>query len=435
MKIKIVISTLLIILYSCSFFSKSKRSVSSINPSEFDLLTESIQVIDLVATRELNGDSCDRLLDSLISDYQLVSPMNIELKILQNDGQKILANSFKARLALHSILSILPTNCRKKLTQLSSLIRRSEEYVGVHYFKDNQMSADLIKFEDQPIPLFDKNSFSKIHLGKDLSSLDSFKFENGDIVIFKGTGFFSSNMSIPFQPSLEFSHISIVHVDEKNQEIKAVVSSPNVGMVEVKIEDALRFGSIGMLIIRAKDQDLAAKASNIIFDNVQSKTRNKSKIQKMHSTLDELISDAYYNASNGEFIFPEIHTSSNYDQRQAIEQNRYPKDKLMMASKLEFDSRFNILIDSVDYRFIRDSWRKDAVMAEIFQWLSKANASKFALSSLKKIGDSLLSYLEKSDMQYFQKNEKWMSYEMLSEMLAKYDNEKFLELKKAILER
>ena len=44
---------------------------------------------------------------------------------------------------------------------------------------------------------------------------------------------------------------------------------------------------------------------------------------------------------------------------------------LMLPSDMEIDSRFDIVLDWTDYKIIRDSVRKDAVMGEMFHWMNE----------------------------------------------------------------
>ena len=46
---------------------------------------------------------------------------------------------------------------------------------------------------------------------------------------------------------------------------------------------------------------------------------------------------------------------------------------LMMPADMEIDSRFDIVLDWRDYKIIRDSMRKDAVMGEMFHWMNDHN--------------------------------------------------------------
>jgi len=131
---------------------------------------------------------------------------------------------------------------------------------------------------------------------------------------------------------------------------------------------------------------------------------------------------------------------------------------------METDTRFDIVLDWTDYRLMRDSWRKDAVLGEMFRWITDNNykihenltsiAAKAiwstryipglwsmmsrlsgipkdftkdvpsvtisTMASLKTIGNILLPVVVKADQEYYEKNGKWMSTDMLRESLEKF---------------
>ncbi|MGZ3809525.1 MAG: hypothetical protein ACXVCE_15685, partial [Bacteriovorax sp.] len=197
---------LLIFTSSCST-GRPLRGISSSEQGGLDLLAESKSILDLVSTKEMNGETCERGLGTLISDYQLLSPQNLELAPLKADGQKILDSSFEARMALHSILEIMPVNCRTKIKELNLLMRASEDYVGVHFYNDPQISAESLKFQEQPVPVYETSAYHPYHVGKGIDPASKFEFKNGDIMITKGVSVISSTISEIAYPRSLFSHI------------------------------------------------------------------------------------------------------------------------------------------------------------------------------------------------------------------------------------
>jgi hypothetical protein len=155
------------------------------------------------------------------------------------------------------------------------------------------------------------------------------------------------------------------------------------------------------------------------------------------------------------------------------------KGAMMVPADMETDSRFDIALDWTDYRLMRDSWRKDAVLGEMFRWiverdykihenltsvaakaiwstryvpglwgmLSKVSGipkdftkdvpsiTISTMASLKTIGGLMLPEVVKADQDYFEKNGKWMSTEMLRDSLEKYRESEPKNLRKVFRER
>lgn len=451
-------------------------------------MAESQTIIDLVSTREINGESCERELDSLISDYQLLTPQNLDLAVLKADGQKILNLSFEARMALHSILEILPSPCRMKLKELNLLIRGSEDYVGVHYYSDPQISSDSIKFPEQATPIYEADAYRPYHVGKGIDPKTKFEFQNGDIMITKGVSFVSSTISEIALPRSLFSHIVFVHVDKVTKEVSTIESYVGRGVSLFPIEEALRNENARILVLRAKDGVLAGKAADYMYDKVMSLKKNKKIIPYDYEldfedntklSCEEVAFDSFKHVSDGKMIIPEDMSKITMDDMSFLKRIGIKKGDMMVPTDMETDSRFEVVLDWTDYRLMRDSWRKDAILGEMFRWINERdykiheNLTSIAakaiwstryipglwgmmakisgipkdftkdvpsitistMASLKTIGSILLPEVTKADQEYFAKNGKWMSTEMLRESLEKFRGTEPKDLRKVFRER
>lgn len=487
-----ILFCLLIFNSSCSSLSpavsKAMRGVSSAEQGGLDLLAESKSIIDLVATREINGETCDHELSSLISDYQLLSPQNLELAVLKTDGQKILDLSFEARLALHSILDILPTGCRIKLKELNLLIRSSEDYVGVHYYKDEQISSSSIKFPEQPVPVYETAAYHPYHVGAGIDPKTKFEFRNGDLMITKGVSFVSSTISEIAHPRSLFSHIVFVHVDKETKVVTTMESYVGKGVSIFPIEEALQNENSRILVLRSKDAELAGRAADYMFNKVVTlKKQNKfipydydldfSDNTKL--SCEEVAYDSFKHASDGKVLLPETMSLITMNDASFLSRIGIKKGAMMVPNDMETDSRFDIVLDWTDFRLMRDSWRKDAILGEMFRWIDERNykihenltsiaakaiwstrhipgvwgmLSKVSgipkdftkdvpsmtiatMASLKIIGGILLPQVTKADQDYYAKNGKWMSSEMLRESLEDFRETEPKDLRKVFRER
>lgn len=489
MKIKILLVITLIACSSCaSGLKKPQRGISSTLRTGLDLAFETNMIIDMIAAKEINGDTCDRELKNLINDYKLATPENLDIELIKKNGQNILDQSFNARLALHSAIETFPSSCRLKLKELNLLMRASEDYVGVHFYQDPQVAAESIKFEDQPTPIYQISAYHPYHVTKDIDPNAKFEFKNGDILITKGVSFVSSTVSEIATPRSLFSHIVFVHVDEKTKEVTTLESYIGKGVGIYSIENALKNENARILVLRAKDYALAARAANYMYDKVM-ELKKKNKIiyydydlnfeDNTKLSCEEIAYDSFKQNSDGKFIIPEVMSNIAMEDEAFLKRIGVKKGSMMTPADMETDSRFDIVLDWTDYRIMRDSWRKDAVLGEMFRWVNEhhykihenlnSEGAKIVwstrhipglwemlarvsglpkdmtkdvpsktistMASLKTIGGILLPIVAKADEEYFAKNGKWMSSEMLRDTLEKFRETDPKKLRKVFRER
>ncbi len=274
-------------------------------------------------------------------------------------------------------------------------------------------------------------------------------------------------------PRSLFSHIVFVHVDEKTKEVTTIESYIGKGVGIYSIEDALKNENSRILVLRPKDRELAARAADYMYDKVMA-LKKQNKIIYYDYDLDfednsklsceEIAYDSFKQNSDGKFIIPEQMSKIEMKDEEFLKRIGIKKGLMMTPVDMETDSRFDIALDWTDYRIMRDSWRKDAVLGEMFRWINDYNykihenltsigakvvwSTRYipglwgmlakvsglskdmtkdvpsltisTMASLKTIGGILLPIATKADEEYFLKNGKWMSTEMLREALENF---------------
>lgn len=474
------------VLSSCAYWPKSWRRPSSVETS-LDLLEKSQVIIDRVATRDFNVQSCSRDLELLIEQYSK-APETLNIEVIKNQGQEILDQSFDARMAIHSMLDILPVECKAKVKDLYLKMRMVEDYVGVHYYSDAQISADSIKYQEEPVPVYEADKYRPYHVGAGIDPKAKFEFKNGDIMITKGISFVSSTISELAAPKSVFSHIVFVHVDEKTKEVTTIESYVGKGVSIFPIEEALKNENARILVLRAKDQAMASKAANYMYDKVQKLKSEKKYIpydyeldfsDNSKMSCEEVAYDAYKTVSNGAMIIPEMESQILLDDPKFLKRVGVKKGPMMVPTDMETDSRFDVVLDWTDYRVMRDSWRKDALLGEMFRWIQDYDyriyenmtsvaakviwstryipglwgmMSKISgipkdftkdvpsltittMASLKSIGGNLLPVVTKADQEHFEKTGRWMTTEELRLTLDQYRQTNPKDLRKVFREK
>jgi hypothetical protein len=455
-------------LSSCTNWSSKKRAPADVGVVSIDLLDLSQAVIDKVATREINPQSCEEELELLISDYSS-APAHVDLSEMRNRGQEIINQSFEARMAIHSMLSILPKQCKVLVKNLFLKMRMAEDYVGVHFYNDEQVTAESISYPKEPVPVYEPEKYHPFHVSKGIDPKKKFEFKNGDIIITKGVSFISSTISELATPKSIFSHIVFVHVNGKNVPT-TIESYVGRGVSIFTMEDALKNENARILVLRAKDSVMASKAADHMLGRVE-KLKEKKKVIPYDYNLDftdnsklsceEVAYDGFKTVSDGKIIIPEVESEVLLDDAKFLKRIGVKKGPMMVPSDMETDSRFEIVLDWTDYRVLRDSWRKDAILGEMFRWiqeydyrihenltsiaakvvwssrytplvwplLSKAagiptdfmkdipNLTVSTMASLRGIGAEMLPVLTKADEASFAKNGRWLTTEELRKTL------------------
>ncbi len=474
---------------SCSFREGPKRFPASIEIETIDLLDATQTIINAVATRGINLHSCNDELDKLIKFYSK-APSMLDMADVKNRGQEILNLSFEARLSLHSMLDVLPKECKKKLKEVFLKMRMTEDFVGVHYYPDPQISADSIKYQEGPIPVYEADKFRPYHVGKgiDDDTKKKFEFKNGDIMITKGISFVSSTISELTTPKSLFSHIVFIHVDERTKVVSTIESYVGRGVSIFPIDDALKNENARILVLRSKDGKLASDAANYMYDKFIKLKNNKEIIpydyeidfsDNRKMTCAEVAYDSFNQASKGKVLIPEIESDILLNDPKFLKRLGVKQGSMMVPADMESDSRFELVLDWTDYRVLRDSWRKDALVGEMFRWIDQYDyriyenltsvaakviwstryvpglwgmMSKLSgipkdftkdvpsltistMASLKSIGSPLLAAAKSADEEFYKKTGRWMTTEELRIAINDYRKTNPKELSKVFREK
>lgn len=449
----------LLLLGSCSWFQGGRTPASFASFSSYSLLEKSQFIIDAVATREINHYTCAKSFDSMALDYENgMESLNVE--DAKKNGKKILEKSFQARLALRSAIDIYPTSCKSKLQELIYQIRMSEDLVGIYYYGDKQISAQSIDYQKGAIPLYDSQKFNPYHVVTGKSEAKrKFEFKSGDVLISKGISFVSSTISEVSTPKSLYSHLGLVYVDPKNKEIKTIESFIGKGVGIYPIEEALKNESVRYIVLRYKDEKLAAEAATYMYERV-SKALKEGKVIDYDYKLDfedntklsceEVVYDAFKTASKGTVVVPEITSTIVIKNKKLMALAGMGQIPMMMPVDIELDSRFQLLADWSDHRVLRDSWRKDAVIGEMARWLevyghklsgpssgqiinNPKKKLEQAMAKVQSLGDVLLRFITEADEAHFQSTGRWMATGELRERLDEYRRANSEALEKFLL--
>ena len=291
-------------------------------------------------------------------------------------------------------------------------------------------------------------------------------------MITKGKSFISSTISSLPTPSTLFSHIVFVHVDG-NKKIETIESYVGVGVGLYPIDYALQNENVRILLFRAKDQVLAAKAADYMYDRAMDAKKRNTYIPYDYElnfddntklSCEEVAYDGFKTMSDKTVIIPTYPARINFSNEDFLKKLGVKRGPMFVPPDMEVEPGFDLVLDWTDYRLIRDSWRKDAVLSELLRWMDQLHYSindnltaKLAraawatrpvpgvwtvmsklsgipedftsdvpassistIANLKQIGDVLLPVVTLADQNYYEKTSKWMSEFDLRRVIDEY---------------
>lgn len=335
-------------------------------------------ILFIFFTTATRSESCIKDIDKLSAQYTL-DPKKSDIENFQKNGQALIDHSFNERLKLHKGLPGLSNECKLKTRDVFLKMREREDYIGAHFYTTPQIPAESIEYKKAPMPIYSPKAYSPFHLA---DKKVSFEFKTGDILITKGVSFTSATISEVTAKRSLFSHIVFIHVDEKTKKVSTMESYIGYGVKIFTIEEALKNENARILVLRMKDQKAAATAAQYMFERITKATKENKTIAYDYElnfednkklSCEEIAYDALKQTSHGKIIIPEIESVVELKDKEFLKKIGVRPGSLMLPADLEIDSRFDIVLDWTDYKIIRDSIRKDAVMGEMFHYMNQYN--------------------------------------------------------------
>ncbi len=478
----VLLLVIAVFISSCNCeLPKARKPSSRLSVSYKDFLTNSHATV----VQSLNGENCTQLLNELSSKINSISIEEISSDNIEVNGGEFLKKSFDLRIAIHEKLPSLSLDCKKQVKSIFYSLRHREDIIGIHFYKEPQVSADSINYPESKIPVYENEAYRPYFLGKNINPQAKFEFKNGDIMITKGISFVSSTISELATPKSLFSHIVFVHVNEKTKEVSTIESYVGKGVGLFTMVDALKNENARILVLRPKNQELANRAANYMYDRVMN-LKKKNKVIPYDYKLDfndnkklsceEVAYDAFNVESKGQFIIPEVMSDIKLKDEKFLAKLGVKVGPMMVPTDMETDSRFEVALDWTDYRVLRDSWRKDAILGEMFRWIDQEDyrirenfdsmAAKIVwstrfipglwslmskisgipkdfskdvpsktistMASLKSLGSVMLEYIKEKDEEHMNQKGVWMSSEELRSSLDEFRKTHPKDLEKII---
>ncbi len=469
---------LLVVSFGCASTLRKPSSVDS------GVIREDMnQFLAEVTSPNYDRNTCSGTLASLQQNLR-----NIDWNAYTNADLKAHAmdtiNSFwQLRLSIHRKLPDVKRDCVILARDVFHKLRDGEDYLGDFAYSVKQENPAKLDFQKQPVPIYDRKAYPPYFVRPDLDD-PQFKFQAGDLMLARGVSFISAIISQISDNRSHFSHVVFVDVNAKTQKVGTVESYVGVGVAHYDIDFALKNENARLLVLRPKDATMGQKATDFANKAARDKisydySMNFADYSKMSCV--ELAIYAYDKASLGQVKVPMNPANLTLDNPDFLNKMNLKKGHIITPDDLETDPNFDLVLDWKDYRLLRDSRHKDAILSELMRWMSdlhynfhdtlKSTAAKYlvqpsrktplwplvrlvtgapnidkeipaktlgVMTVLNSVAEDLLEEIRKQDEVYFQKHQRPMTNAQLRETLERIrqeDARKYAAGEKSLIHR
>lgn len=381
------------------------------------------------------------------------------------DSQKVIEALYSGRLELKEKLDLKNAECLKQARTYFFQSRSLQDRLYILSHQDEQKTIKSIDFLKIDVPQLKDPARTLLN-----PKISNYELRPGDIMIAKGISFTSSTISqLPVQPS-QFSHIALFVQHEGS--LHTLESYIGKGVDAYKLDEALKNENARILILRPKDASLAKTASETMQAIYATSVSSAKKIKydykldmKDHSELTcaEVAVTAFEKASQAKVVIPEFQSTMNFANDDFVKTLGLRNGPIMMPDDMEFDSRFDTVLEWSEYTLLQDSLRKDQIMNFLLKrinhkedilnhsykskilsvlwktrditWLWPLSAKILGLAEdfdagvpldtlkisldVDSTGQQYLKKLYQADTEYFKAHQQWMSEQQLAQQIEK----------------
>lgn len=272
--------------------------------------------------------------------------------------------------------------CEKEVRQLINNLRGLEDIAGLILSQaPNKIGAE-IDFQKQPIPMIENTSYYGYYTREGLFNNKPIELESGDLLVTRGTSFFSATLSSITENPGDFSHFVLVHKNNMDNKVETLESYAQTGGISrYDIDYALKNENARILWLRPKFQSVARKGAEYFYQQIlaeEAGLKSRTKYDYFmdlktedHMTCSEIAYWSYLKASQGAIQIPESKSKLPDTLAPILNLAKIPKEPMLSPQDMEVDSRFEMLAEFRDYRLVQDSRMRDAILRNIFSWMNQ----------------------------------------------------------------
>lgn len=328
---------------------------------------------------EFISDKLDKI-DRLKSD-SFFPQTDQDVAELEEKGNDTLTKLFQIQLMVRAKQRELTRSGKLSFECLQN-IRRSTRYLR---FMEDMLIEWLI--ERKKVVRFGSEILSG-EAPQLLKNVDKITFQVGDVFLIRGKSYVSGMIARIGDTELQFSHLAILGLNEKNEQVVVEALIP-YGTKISPLAEWLKQKEARVVQFRFHDADIAANAGKAAFDlanqfigkagyNIPYDFHMSSLSADMIFCA-ELIENAYLTASASKVLLPEHKTvTTKFKTTPFLRNMGIESSEIFAPGDIEFDSRFDLL---AEYRYLgkydesdsipmlRKVRMQDAIIQSIYNWM------------------------------------------------------------------
>lgn len=326
-----------------------------------------------------------------------LDPKNLDLNEIRRHTNQIIRTSTQFRADLIQKIpewqaqNVWTDNSEITVRNINRALRYFEDSVGEHSLglgDSKEKSFNMKTFSgNEPFVITKNGQFFDIKND----------FRAGDLILMRGSSEVSAAIARVTDVNTQFSHIAIVTQDPKSGQLFLAESLIEKGLVVSPIQDLIDHRIARAVIYRSEDSQLAAKASEKIWDMAHDGKKylydfsmNMEENSKLFCS--EVIKVAYETA-DPKFKIPlfgsGLHPASREFLRGIGVEDK--TTKIFAPADIELDHRFSMVAEFRDYSRTSKQRIYDTIFDKVFQWMDEGGSFKKSkiLSILAWAGNAL----------------------------------------------
>lgn len=360
--------SIVLLLASCSTMQRTPSSVGSVNDVDKSLQAS----IETVKSPSFNTETCSSTLIKLQTQVTQLDWNSYSTADLNSSAALLIGEFWQLRSALHQRLPDMNKACILQVREIFHLLHDHQDYLGEFAYKISPLDPSKLDFEAGPVPIYDRKAFPPYFVREDLDD-PQFQFHSGDLMLARGISFFSAIISQVSDNKSQFSHVVFLNEDSKTKKLNTIESYIGSGVASYEINYALKNENARLVVLRPKDARLGQAAAGFAMKYAAEHIPYDYSMNMndfTHMSCVAVSRAAYDQASNGATMIPQYPADLELKNAKFVDSLGLKDGPLVTPDDLEVDPRFEMVLDWRDYRIIRDSRHKDAVLSEMIRWIN-----------------------------------------------------------------
>lgn len=328
-------------------------------------------------SNDVRGSNCVEKLTSVTKYLDELTPNDYIQELSQVDqlSQDIWSDKLKIHEKLRSLYgdANLTKDCANAFRGTLRAIRTVEDYAQEYQLRNNSTGQ-----------VFPTNAFEPgnphVRRAPRYSDFDMIKdLKSGDVILSRGNAYTSAAISQLGEFDTQFSHMSIVHVDDEGK-TWTVEAHIEVGSFVRPLKEHIEDENRRIMVFRYQDEALAKKAAALIFEKVKNHTKKYGNIrydfgfdmsESKNLFCSEVISHAYDLASEGAVKIPFVVSRLMTRKPTFVEKLSITASESFIPADIEVDPSFEVVAEWRDANRLIDTFEKDALMQSVYDWNDK----------------------------------------------------------------